>query len=65
MSDVCWSANWGLPAEIKAVDADGTLSTIQFSIDAVEVFQPTDDLSVFQNDKFVIIDARPDDDLSD
>jgi hypothetical protein len=65
VSDVCWSANWGLPAEIKAVDADGTPSTIQFSIDAVEVFQPTDDLFAFQNDKFVIIDARPDDDLSD
>jgi hypothetical protein len=65
VSDVCWSANWGLPAEIKAVDPDGTPSTIQFSVDAVAVFQPTDDLFAFQNDKFVIIDARPDNDLSD
>ena len=65
MSDVCWSANWGLPVEIKAVDANGTTSTVEFSVDAVEVFQPTDALFAFQNDKFVIMDARPGDDLSD
>ena len=64
-SDVCWSATWGLPVEIKAIDANGTTSTVQFSVDAVEVFRPTDDLFAFQNDKFVILDARPDDDLSD
>jgi len=65
VSDICWSANWGLPVEIKAVDANGTTSTVEFSVDAVEVFQPTDALFAFQNDKFVIMDARPGDDLSD
>jgi len=65
VSDVCWSATWGLPVEIKAVDANRTTATVQFSVDAVEVFQPPDDLFAFQNDKFVIIDARSPDDLSD
>jgi hypothetical protein len=65
VTEVCWSENWGLPAEIRALNASGTGSTVQFSVDSVEVFEPTDAQFTFQNERFVIMDARTDDDLSD
>jgi hypothetical protein len=65
VSDICWSENWGLPAEIKAVNSNGAPSTVQFSVDKVDVFEPTDAHFTFQNKRFVVMDARTDDDLSD
>jgi hypothetical protein len=64
LNDVCWSAQWGLPLEIKSTDANGDSATARFSVERVNEFQPTD--AIFDiGEEPLNIDARADGDVSD
>jgi hypothetical protein len=58
-SDICWSAQWGLPLAIR------TKGESTFSVDEVRTFEPGPETFSVAPEGFLQIDADPDADVSD